>query len=359
MIANMKKETETQDPEYKKELKSGAYLSPSYSKFPPSQASLARKATEDESEGDVKEDFTEEEESSYRLKTKQKLQVMGIILSSFLLFGFFLFPYQTLARYFFFNFANRISLGIGNVELNFLSSSFIEEISFSFGKGGGVRAQQLRLDAPLLGLIGNSLDGSMELKKAYYASEALSLSASEAVIFFNIEDRSVPPSEWQGSIDLKTKNFKLLGLNIPQLDALGVDLSRMKVQKFQLKFNFEQGKVSFDGSQLLSNTFSLKLKGSSQLSSDIGASRLHAELCIIPSPELEKLDSNLMGIYILAGGTAGAKLCIKVRGQLLKPDFERKAGLRSPRLQEKPSIGGEASAPPLTPKPPPPLGRPE
>ena len=81
--------------------------------------------------------------------------------------------------------------------------------------------------------------------------------------------------------------------------------------------------MGFDGSQLLSNYFTLKLKGHSQLKEQVGSSPLKGEICIIPSPELESLDGNLMGVYILAGGVAGGELCIKVSGQLLKPNFEK------------------------------------
>lgn len=297
----------------------------------------SQESYKDENKKDLKEDFSEEEERGYQLDPKQKLQVLGIILSSFLLFGLFFFPYQKLARYFFFSFANQISLGAGQVELNFLSSSFIDDINFSFGTGGGVSARQLKLDIPLLKLMGSSLDGGMQFKEMYYFSKALSLSAYEAILSLNIKDRSMPPNQWQGNIELETRRFKLLELNIPQLESIGVDLSQMKVQKFELKLSFEQGNLGFGGSQLLSNYFTVNLKGFAQLKEQVASSPLNAEICIVPSPELESLDNKLMGLYILAGGTAEGELCIKVRGQLQKPDFEKVNTGLPPEGREQPN----------------------
>ena len=175
--------------------------------FPPHFTDKSENKSTKELKAKGKEDFSEEEEGVYQLNPKQKLQVLGIIAASFFLFGMLLFPYQKLARYFFFNFANQISLNTGQVELNFLGSSFIDDISLSFGEGGGAYARQLRLDIPLLELIGSTIDGNMQFKELDYFSEALALSARELLLSLNIDEPSKPANQWQGNMNIEAKGF--------------------------------------------------------------------------------------------------------------------------------------------------------
>ena len=302
-------------------------------------------------EGRSKEDFSEEEEEeeeeTFQLNPKQKLQLLGILLSSFLFFSLLLFPYQKLARYFFSKLANQISLSTGELDLSFLGTSFIDDISFPLGAGKSIRARQLQIEIPLLSLMGSSVDGDTRLKELQYSSETMAFAANELLVSLDLEGYSKPPEQWEGSIYIDSKNFNLLQLNIPQLESLGVDLSQMKVESFGLRLGFEQGKLSFDGSQLRSNYFTLKLKGFAQLQEAMAASRLNAEICIFPSPELENINSELMGVYILAGGSAGGELCLKVRGKLSQPDFQNPAA--NNLSQDLPTSEKEASPPPPSP----------
>ena len=282
-----------------------------------------KKSQEEPLNQNQREDFSEEEEGGYHFTSKQRLQLFGTIIASFLFFALFLFPYQKLARYSFFKFSKQVSLNTGHLDLSFFGTSFVDDISLPFGEGGGIGARQLEIAIPLLKLIGNSIDGELRFKELQYFSSALAFSMNELFLSLDLERHTLALNQWEGNVNMDGKNFKLLQLNLPQLESLGVDLSQLKVQKLELKLAFEQGKLNFDGSQLLSNYFTLNLKGFSQLKEPVTSSRLNAKICIIASPDLESLNSELMGIYILAGGSAGGELCLKVAGNLLKPDFEK------------------------------------
>ena len=273
-----------------------------------------------------------QENHAYKLNKKQKWQVIGAVLSSFLLFALFFFPYQAVLHDYFSSFAKAASLRFTQTELNFFGDSSIENLSYSFGKDSGVEIRQVQFGISFLKLMRGLAEGPIEMTNFYLAASKLSLYSKNILVSTDLEKIDQPPLEWEGTLQIQTKGTKITVpfiQNMQEIQSLGIDLSRIKVQTLDVKLSFEQPKLKFDGSKLVSNYFTIKMTGSAQLAGNLEKSRLSGKLCAAPAADLEEKDSSLMGAYILAGGTAGGKLCWKVGGTVENPSFTI-SGARSP-----------------------------
>ncbi len=270
-------------------------------------------------------DGSEDEQELYKLNDKQKWQISGVIATIFLVSTLLFFPYGKVLRYLFVSSVQGLPLSYGKLELSILGSSFIENITYQSPIGVSLVANQLRLDIPLIQFVSDNPNGFMQVSRVYLHSDFLTVSAEKLNIDMDIENLSLPFSKWRGAITLDAKRSRIEELNVKALQSAGINFSAMDVQKFNLKLVFDQSGIKFDDSQLISDLFAIKLRGITYVSENVTDSRLDGELCLKPAVDLEEKSSNLMGVYLLAGGTPGGELCLKIKGKLSKPDFQKPA----------------------------------
>ena len=267
------------------------------------------------------EAFEEDNETDDKFSFRQKWQIALVIFVSFFVFSMIFFPYQTILHYFFVKFSKDIPLTYEKIELRFFGNSSLKNVKFQPDRGTNVQVKRFDLGIPLLSFIDGSLEGTMAFSDLYFSSDKYSFFINRINILLNLNDFKLPIRQWRGEVNVRGE--KLTELQVSQLANFGVDLDKMDIQSFDLKLSFEQGKLKFNNSQILSDYFTINLKGFVQLRNNFLASRLDGQLCIVPVADLEQKDSSLLSIYLIAGGKPGGELCLQLKGGLGNPKFER------------------------------------
>lgn len=263
----------------------------------------------------------ETEEDKQGLSLKKKLKIISTIFASFIICGILFFPYQKIINYYFFKLINQNALGVGETDLSIMGISHLSNLNYTVNETTGIEATKVAINIPLLSFITNSLDGTVQFNDIYFYSKYASFIAKKAVIVLDLNDFSLPVNEWQGKININVTGLDGVKLKIPQLEPLGIDLNEIKINKIVLKLSFDESKLAFDGSEMTSNYFDLKLKGHTHLSQNFSKSRLKNHICITPKPNLETLNPALMGILLAGGASVGTEMCFKLNGTPSKPDF--------------------------------------
>ena len=137
------------------------------------------------------------------------------------------------------------------------------------------KTRQIKINIPLLSLAGSSsIDGTIEMAKVYYGTKSFSLSGENVILILDIENIKKRAIDWEGSLQIQASGVKLVNLALPALDNFGIDLSGLHIKKLEVKTFFDQAKMTFDGSQLVSIYFTLVLTGFVQLQENLQSSRV-------------------------------------------------------------------------------------
>ena len=303
------------------------------SAYPSSEANASdndrKKSSQEASPALMYDDSSEEEQDRPSFSTKQKWQIGSTVLLSFFIFTLLLFPYKQVLRSIFVKVVGAMPLVYESVDLNIFGSSFIDILNYQINPEQSLEARQLQLDIPLLQLTGDSINGSLQILDARLALSLASLSVKQLEITIALDKIKQTQSEWDGTVKLNSQGVKLLNLNIAALESLGIDLSKMNIQKLDLQIAFGGGKLKFNGSQFVSDYFTINLTGFARIRDDLANAMLDAKVCVIPAADLEAKNTELLGAYVFAGGAAGGELCFKLQGKLNKPDFEKVKGTQA------------------------------
>ncbi len=265
----------------------------------------------------------DELENKFYLKPREKLQIYIFGLLSFLFFSLLLLPYDKLLKKIFYNFAQSINLEYGQVELNFLNNSLIENVSLNFNEKLGLRASLIDFGIPLLSLSSNHQNGTIEFKNLVFFISSTQILAKKLELNLFLDNIKQPSSLWWGNIKIFSDSLILQNFHYEALDNLGIDLSKLEINKSMIELNFDQGKIKLDNSQILTNYFIIKFKGNIQLKENTSESLLNIELCLSPQAELEKKNAKLMGAFLLLNNSSNTEFCTKIKGSLLSPELEK------------------------------------
>lgn len=270
------------------------------------------------------EDLPYTEQTSTGLSFRQKIQIGGVAMISFLLFAILLFPYQKIIQNYLFGLSERTPLSFNGITIRLFGTSNLQGIHFQLSPKTSMQVGNVEARMSLLGLLRGNAHGKLNLKDFQFDTYLASLSISDALLKIKLNQFKSPPNKWEGQTKLVIRGLKLVELNLSQLAGIGLNIEDIRFQQASCTLLFRNGNVQLSSCKIPSNYFTLNLKGNSRLPSQTTANTLNVEFCIKPSPDLEEKNSELMGFYLLAGGTSGGELCKKVQGSFLHPKISAK-----------------------------------
>lgn len=281
----------------------------------------AAEAGESPDEFDESEDVEDFEES--RLTGRQKLWVGLCAAVTFAVFLVVFFPLNEFLRYQLSNFSKQIQADFVNLDLNLFAADTVDGLSVQL-PGNGPRFTAGRIESELgwLDLLGAAPDGIVRMFTAEFSMPAtLAFEANEIQLDMDIADVRKSLAIWNGQLDLPARGVRLDRLLLDNL-PIPIALDELKIARINLKLLFEEGAVSFNDAELISDLFRVTLNGSGRMGRNIGATTVNARLCLKPVANLENKNPELFSIYIMGGGSAGGELCADISGSLGAPQVQ-------------------------------------
>ena len=288
---------------------------------PRTRAAAAGERSSDElDEFDESDDLEDFEES--RLTGRQKLWVGLCAAVSFVVFLVIFFPLNEILRYQLGNFSKQIQADFVDLDLNLLGPDTVDGLSVQL-PNNGPRFTAGRIESELgwLNLLGAAPDGIVRMFTAEFSMPSMAFEANEIQLDMDIADVRKSLAVWNGRLDLQARGVRLDRLPLDSL-PIPIALDELKIARINLKLLFEEGAVSFNDAELISDLFRVTMNGSGRMGRNIGATTLNARLCLKPVANLENKNPELFTIYIMGGGSAGGELCANISGSLAAPQVQ-------------------------------------
>jgi type II secretion system protein N len=272
-----------------------------------------------------KEKFDEESAYEYeeepQLSRNQRLWAVASGVISFLLFLVVLFPFEgilksTLKK----KLAPAIRLEFATMKPGWIGQSKIEDLSIFTEGGFRLEAETTVADLKKLSLFRASPEGQIRLTGGYLGSGNFGGSFRSLDIRLDLSSVMAPPSQWEGSIQLKLDRFEpeqLPGI----LAMLPATPEELVIERLTLPLQFKKGTVEFHQTQLQNPLFTVRIEGTGRLGSTVMDSSLDGRVCLRPVDDLETRNEGIYNYYIMNGGTAGGELCMKISGMLANLSF--------------------------------------
>ena len=272
-------------------------------------------AQENEDDDTLLEDELEE----YRLTGRQKLIVAATATVSFFIFSLVFFPLEGLIRYQLQQYEKLISLDFASLDLNFFGSDTIDGLRGNVPNAGiGFSAERTESELKWRDLISSQLDGPVRLQNVDFHMEGLAFEAATLELFTRIPNLQSPLATWNGRVQIRGGGMQITELPLASL-PMPVNIDQLRVQKLDLIMKFANGTVDFEDTVLISDLFTARLTGTGRLGGNLGATGLHAKLCLRPGADLENKNPELFTLYIMGGGAAGGELCADIAGSIASP----------------------------------------
>lgn len=272
---------------------------------------------------ELEEEFDEAEEEKSRLSGKQRLWLIVSGVVSFFLFLVLLFPFEGILRNVVLKrLGPNLKVEFSAFKLGLIGQTKIDDLSVQSTSGFRLDAESAAADLQKLALLRFSPKGTVRLNGGNFTMGKFSGAFKSLDITMDMSRLDAPASQWEGTIQVKLDDLQPEQLPdlLSMLPVSGDDLS---VQRVTIPLQFRKGTLDFGQSQLQSTLFSVRLEGNGHVGASVLNTSLDGKVCLKPVDDLETRNEGLHGVYMMAGGTAGGELCLKISGVLSSPSFTR------------------------------------
>lgn len=293
-----------------------------------------------------------EEEEEHRLTFRQKLIAAAVTAVSFLVFFVLFLPYGDIIRYSLGRARSAIAIDYTELDLSLFGADTASGLRVTLpGGAANLDAAQASSTLSWRGLLTGSPRGVLQLSDVQYSAQGLSLKAGQAALDLSLSGVSGPANRWEGEATLAAGNIVFDTAPLPALPMVEIRPEDLAIKALRLRLQFRAGTVSFDNSSLTSDLFTARLSGAGRLGQALGGTNLDAQLCLTPSPQLESKNESLYQAYLLAGGSMGGELCVKITGPLANPQFANASAGTLNTMPGAPLPGAASPAPSPAPTP--------
>ncbi len=293
-----------------------------------------------------------EEEEEHRLTFRQKLIAVAVTAASFVVFFVLFLPYGDIIRYSLGRARSAVAVDYAELDLSLFGADTATGLRVTL-PGGAANLDAAAANSTLSwrGLLTGSPRGVLQLTDVQYAAQGLALKAGQAALDLSLNGVNGPANRWEGEATLAAANISFDSSPLPALPMVEIRPEDLAIKALRLRLQFRAGTVSFDNSNLTSDLFTARLSGAGRLGQTFGATSLDAQLCLVPSQQLESKNESLYQAYLLAGGSMGGELCVKITGPLANPQFANASasGLNTMPGAPLPGPGGAPPGAPATP----------
>lgn len=308
-------------------------------------------------------DFLTDEELSAgeerpRFSWPQKISIGTAVLVAFLLGLILFFPVDTLTRYALGRYSRQLLIDFGHIDLNIFGPDILDDVWISTPDNYGLKTSKIEIEMGRWGLLRTTPEGSLILHQVEISLDEIAISLDRVQIDVDLNDLSLPPSEWRGRVKIRTFG-RIRVISLPETIkgiALNIKPEKLLIRNLVLQARSnggEKGVFHFDGSNLKSNLVNIAIEGNGQIRKSIGTMNMNAKICLVVDSELEKQNKMLYMLYQTQGGRAGEKLCIDMKGPLNGPQFQQEK-TRTVPVEQEPTTPQTPTAPatPATPSTP-------
>ncbi len=282
----------------------------------------ARPAATDGPPGSEEDSPLPEEEEEHRLTFRQKLIAAAVTAVSFLVFFILFLPYGDIIRYSLGRARSAVSIDYTELNLSLFGADTASGLRVALpGGAANLDAAEASSTLSWRGLLTGSPRGVLQLSDVQYSAQGLALKAGQAALDLSLSGVNGPANRWEGEATLAAGNIAFDTSPLPPLPMVEIRPEDLAIKALRLRLQFRAGTVSFDNSSLTSDLFTARLSGAGRLGQAFGATNLDAQVCLVPSPQLESKNESLYQAYLLAGGAMGGELCVKITGPLSNPQF--------------------------------------
>lgn len=277
---------------------------------------LLEQSSEHNSEADL---FEFEDQEAEGLSRSQRRWVTLICLVSFIVFSVVFFPLDVFLRYVLKEALAGSQIHFSSLDLNVFGNDRIESFSLAMPEGRTIEAGFIESGLSKAGLISDDLNGKVSITKPAYSGGGTGLSAASIEMNFALSDALLPASNWNGSADVNVSGVSVE--KIPSDIPLPIPLEDIRITSIDLKTNWNNGNVNYNGSRINSNMFLIKIDGTGRVrgQGNTTAVDLSGKVCLRPAGNLEQEHPQIYGFYIFQGGAAGGQLCYNISGPVPGP----------------------------------------
>jgi len=265
----------------------------------------------------------ETEEEFARLSGPQKLFVGLAVLFSFLFFSlWFLYNEpEPLARYLLKRYMSRkANIDFRKIDLNIFGSDELHDFTISTPDNIHLNAGHLRSSLGYWNMFNKQPRGALQARRISASFGKNTYKIKSADVKIDLTNVYLPPSEWNGEVDIDIRGIRMESLPplpAPAGDVLADKIAakdvRIKGIRFKAKIN--AGRLTLQKSRLQSNIFNIDIKGSGRLTRTLTAPELNTTVCLRPHKDLEKKFGLIFEFYVnFLQGTAGGQKCYYMKG---------------------------------------------
>lgn len=282
----------------------------------------SRPASADAPTGGEEDSPLPEEEEEHRLTFRQKLIAAAVTAVSFLVFFVLFLPYGDIIRYTLGRARSAVAIDYTELNLSLFGADTASGLRVTLpGGAANLDAAEANSSLGWRGLLTGSPRGVLQLNDVQYSAQGLAVKAGQAALDLSLSGVNGPANRWEGEATLAAGNITFDSSPLPALPMVEIRPEDLAIKALRLRMQFRAGTVSFDNSSLTSDLFTARLSGAGRLGQAFAATNLDAQVCLVPSPQLESKNESLYRAYLLAGGSMGGELCVKITGPLANPQF--------------------------------------
>jgi len=262
------------------------------------------------------------DESDTRLTPRQRVWAFSAGAISFVVFLIVLFPFEGILRSSLQKrLAPDVKLEFTSMQLGLLGQTKVEDLSVQSGNFQ-LEADSLVADLKKWSLLRLAPKGMVRLNGGNFAVGSLSAAFKSLDVNLDMSSLDAPASDWEGTIQIRLD--KVEPEQLPDLlSSLPISADELTIQRLSLPLQFRRGRLDFNQSQLQSPLFTIRLEGGGKVGASLFDTSLDGKICLKPVDDLEVKNEAMFGFYIMAGGSAGGELCMRLSGMLSSPNFDK------------------------------------